>query len=266
MRGTQVFFLICCLLGGAVLLAAMTSLRTAQTPASQTVAAGYHLWRSYGCEGCHSIYGQGGTYGPDLTGIYAQRGDTYLREFIANPAAFHPNQRIMPRFGLTVSATDADGNVIREGQTEQVVAFLQWVGQPEHAGNFPPRVIAVSGTGGMGLSFANPEAAGQQAALSAAERGRQLFSSTPAICSTCHSLEPDVVVVGPSLYGIADRAWYRVTGLSAEQYIRESIINPGAYVVDGFMDAMQKNLGDVLTSDQLSDLIAFLMTLEEAQS
>lgn len=244
-----------------VVVLAFTSVPTTAETSPQSAAAGHALWRSYGCEGCHSIYGQGGSYAPDLTGIYAQRGDTYLREFMANPAAFHPNQRVMPRFGLTVSTTDAEGNVVREGQTEQIIAFLDWVGQPERGIQWPPRMIAVSGAGGLAL--ANPAQEAETIALSAVERGQQVFSSAPAVCSTCHSLEPNVVIVGPSLYGIADRAWYRVAGMSAEQYIRESIINPGSYVVEGFTNVMAQNLGEVLSSDQISDLIAFLLTLEE---
>jgi hypothetical protein len=49
--------------------------------------------------------------------------------------------------------------------------------------------------------------------------------------------------------------------MDAETYIRDSILHPGDYVVEGFPDAMQRNLGDTLTSDQLNDIIAFLMTL-----
>ena len=92
------------------------------------------------------------------------------------------------------------------------------------------------------------------------ERGRYLFSNAPAICSTCHSLQPNVVIVGPSLAGVASRAGSRVDGMSADEYLRNSIVHPSAFIVPGFQDVMQKNFGDVLTSDQINDLIAFLKT------
>ena len=53
-----------------------------------------------------------------------------------------------------------------------------------------------------------------------------------------------------------------MSGVNAEQYIRDSILNPGDYVVEGFPDAMQRNLGDRLTAEQLNDIIAFLLTLK----
>ena len=92
--------------------------------------------------------------------------------------------------------------------------------------------------------------------------GHYWFSRPPANCATCHSLEPDVVIVGPSLAGVASRAGSRVAGLSAEQYLRTSILDPGAFVVPGFRDAMARNFGEVLNTDQINDIIAFLMTLE----
>ncbi len=258
MRGGQGFFAaalaLCILLVGVV----VGSVLPARADVPANVVAGYQVWRDHGCESCHSLYGQGGFYAPDLTGIYAQRGADYLRAFMANPAAFHPGERVMPRFGLTVSALAADGSVIREGQTEQVLAFLAWVGQPENAGSFPPRALAVSGGGSFDLGQAVEE--GTNTTATPAERGRALYSRS---CASCHSLERDVIIIGPSLWGIADRAWHRVIGLSADQYLRESIVNPGAFVVEGFTDVMQKNFGEVLSSDEIGDLLAFLLTLQE---
>ena len=54
-------------------------------------------------------------------------------------------------------------------------------------------------------------------------------------CVSCHAVS-DVSsgTAGPSLNGLALRAPNRIPGYSAEEYIRESILDPGAYVVDGF--------------------------------
>ncbi len=106
------------------------------------------------------------------------------------------------------------------------------------------------------------------------ERGRQLFEQSllgeaPG-CSTCHSLEPGEVIVGPSLAGIRTHAAERVqdpsyTGnaRSAEGYIRESILHPDAYVAEGFpAGVMYQNYRSVLSMGDVNDLVAFLMTLE----
>lgn len=94
-----------------------------------------------------------------------------------------------------------------------------------------------------------------------AARGEYWFKRPPAICATCHALEPDIVIVGPSLAGIASRAASRVPGMDAETYLRDSILDPGAFVVPGFPDAMQRNLGDKLSAAQINDILAFLLTL-----
>jgi ferredoxin len=87
--------------------------------------------------------------------------------------------------------------------------------------------------------------------------------STNAGCRICHSLVKDEIIVGPSFYGIATRAATRVPGLSAEEYIRQSILDPNAYVVPGFPKGqMIQNLGEILSVDQIDDLIAFLMTMK----
>lgn len=100
-----------------------------------------------------------------------------------------------------------------------------------------------------------------------AEAGKALFQQTtiraaPA-CSTCHSIEPGQVIVGPSLAGIASLAGDRAPGLSAEEYLRTSILDPNAYVVAGFpAGVMYQEYGNVLTEAEINDLIAYLLTLE----
>lgn len=78
-------------------------------------------------------------------------------------------------------------------------------------------------------------------------------------CVTCHSLSPDVVLVGPSLAGVADRAGARVDGLNADEYIRQSIIAPSDHVVGSFdADKMPGDYGDILTDVQIDALVEFL--------
>lgn len=247
MPGTRAFLFIALGLSAILLGAAFFTLpRAGAMP--DAAAAGMYVWNAKGCEGCHTLYGHGGAYAPDLTQIYATRGDVYLREFLVNPAAFHPNERMMPRFGLTIEETD------------NLLAFLQWAGK--QSPEWPPRTINVRGGGGLVEVVEAVESHGN-APDDPAARGRVLFSRTPANCATCHSLEPDVVIVGPSLAGVATRAASRVEGMSAEAYLRNSILNPGDFIVPGFPNVMAQNLRDVLASNEIDDLVAFLMTLEQ---
>lgn len=95
--------------------------------------------------------------------------------------------------------------------------------------------------------------------------GQELFQqttidSTPG-CTTCHSLEPGVTRIGPSLAGITERAGQRVPDLSAEEYLRQSIVEPDAHLVEGFSNIMYQNYEDMLSEEQIDDLVAYLLTL-----
>ena len=81
-------------------------------------------------------------------------------------------------------------------------------------------------------------------------------------CAQCHALTPDTVVIGPSLAGIATRATNRIEGYSAEEYLEDSILTPKEFLVEGFTDTMPTNFGRELTSDELSAVVAYLMTLK----
>jgi len=85
-------------------------------------------------------------------------------------------------------------------------------------------------------------------------------SSAPG-CVTCHSLEADVVLVGPSHNGVGTRAGEYVAGVSAEDYLAESITEPDAHLVDGYAAGiMYQNYGAELDQSDIDDLVAFLLT------
>lgn len=104
---------------------------------------------------------------------------------------------------------------------------------------------------------------------SEAAAGEALFNQTLQIaraptCKTCHVVEPDAEpVVGPSLHGIASVAGSRVPGQSAEEYLRESIVDPDAYIVEGYQSGiMARTYDQLLTPEQIDSLVAYMLTLE----
>ncbi len=104
--------------------------------------------------------------------------------------------------------------------------------------------------------------------LSDPRAGERLYYETAsgvnAGCRICHSLEKDEVIIGPSFHGIASRAGDRVPGMTAEEYLYQSIVEPNAFVVPGFPEGqMIQNFGKILTEEEINDLVAFLMTMKE---
>jgi mono/diheme cytochrome c family protein len=89
--------------------------------------------------------------------------------------------------------------------------------------------------------------------------GKQLFQ---VHCASCHVIEGDTVIVGPSLARVAANAGSRVAGLDARQYIELSILQPDAFLVEGFDNLMPSTLGKQLTGEELDQLVAYLLTLE----
>lgn len=127
-------------------------------------------------------------------------------------------------------------------------------------------MLALAACGGGGGDAETPPEA---EAIGNAANGETLFAqatigpnNAPG-CITCHSLEPDVVIVGPSQAGLATRAQSRVAGMSAADYIHQSIVEPNAYIVEGFAEGlMYQFYATDLTEDQINDLVAYTLTLE----
>jgi cytochrome c551/c552 len=78
-------------------------------------------------------------------------------------------------------------------------------------------------------------------------------------CIACHR-HGETSKIAPAFEGIAERAAIRRPPLSAADYLYESIINPTAYVVEGYQPAMPQNYPDRLSDQELGDIIAYLLT------
>jgi len=117
-------------------------------------------------------------------------------------------------------------------------------------------ILAACSSGGRGAASFEELPAGDAA------RGATLFTESvngaPA-CSTCHTLDGSIVV-GPSLQGYGAVAGTMVSGKSAEEYTFESIMRPAAFTVSGFANLMYNNYEAKLSSQNVADLIAFLLT------
>ncbi|WP_422358870.1 c-type cytochrome [Reichenbachiella sp.] len=82
--------------------------------------------------------------------------------------------------------------------------------------------------------------------------GKILFETRG--CINCHSISPEIENFGPNLSGISKRV--------AREYIRESIVDPNAVIVDGFPDITMPNFGEVLNNDQVEALVVYVSSIE----
>jgi mono/diheme cytochrome c family protein len=108
---------------------------------------------------------------------------------------------------------------------------------------------------------------GDTGSNSSTSTGDELFQEATigslAGCKTCHSLEPEVVIIGPSLAGIGTLAESRVTGVLAEDYLRQSILDPNAHLVEGFpANVMPNTYQKQLTEEQIEALVNYMLTLK----
>ena len=103
------------------------------------------------------------------------------------------------------------------------------------------------------------EISGELVGADLAAVGEEVFSSAGAGCLACHGLGREGLRA-PDLAGIGGAASERVAGSSAEDYIRESLLDPCAFVVSGFDCIMPQTLEQTLGMAKITALIAFLQS------
>ena len=94
--------------------------------------------------------------------------------------------------------------------------------------------------------------------------GEGIFTGPVGGCSVCHTIEGVTAgMVGPDLTHIGTDAGTRKPGVSAEDYIRESIREPEVFVAEGVERAiaglMLSALTANLTDGQVDALVEFLL-------
>ncbi len=97
--------------------------------------------------------------------------------------------------------------------------------------------------------------------------GRTLLGSKGG-CLLCHKVTERGNTRGPDLRGVGARAASRKPGMSAEAYLVESLVNPGAYVVEEFATADGASIMPVanrppadMSPTELKALVAYLQSL-----
>ncbi len=247
------------------------------------VINGKDVWHKYNCINCHTLFGEGAYYAPDLTKITQHRGAPYLTAYMKDPSKFYDEQkhrRLMPKQDLS------------DKEISDLISFLDWVSKIDNQG-WPPRPILVTGASIPGTSLtleqqASPAGSVQKdvqrvppgatpvtSADDPIALGETLFRASPPACFACHSVAPGVNLAGPSLAGIATRAEkivgspdYKGSAKDVAAYIKESIVKPNAHLVPGptysasGQSFMPNTYEKDLTPEQIEQLVAYLATLK----
>lgn len=198
--------------------------QTNQNKLTEAVERGKQIWDENNCMGCHTILGEGAYYAPELTKAYERRGEEWLKVFLKDPQAMYPGRRKMVQYNF------------EEGEIEDVIAFLKWIGNMDLNG-FP----------------AEPTIETQAASIAAKDAGEPGDDNQPppkfkTLCVACHSLGGTGGIVGPALDGVGNRydTAYLEKWLSDPQKLK-----PGT--------AMPKL---PLTQDEIQELVEFLTELK----
>lgn len=239
------------------------------------VTRGNHVWHKNNCINCHTVFGEGAYYAPDLTKITKLRGSAYLTAYLRDPSKFYDetrHRRLMPKQDLS------------ERDIADLIAFLDWISNVDNQ-NWPPRPILVTGSTfpGTDLSAAQPPAISElppgarptSSGDNPIALGEQVFRSATPACVACHSTAPGVNMAGPSLAGLSARTAKLLSGDSYKgkatdlaSYIRESVAQPSAHLVPGAMYSadgvsfMPTTYAKDLTPEQIDQLAAYLSSLK----
>ncbi|MEA3337451.1 MAG: c-type cytochrome [Chloroflexota bacterium] len=206
------------------------------------------------CSGCHGIQGEGiPGVAPTLnsTAFFDTRVDevgwsgslqSYIESTVAagRPVGSGAYSAVMPTWGQEY------GGPLRPDQVRDVTSYIMnWESTATGAG------------------IAQPEAPGEPISEDATpvEIGEAVYTANG--CGGCHGEPYGPDMVGPNLGGIAARGSEQKPPMSAEEYIRESILLPNDYVVEGFpANLMPKTYGDTLNEAEFEGLVQYLLTLE----
>ena len=98
-----------------------------------------------------------------------------------------------------------------------------------------------------------------QAGLEGATSGRQIFVA--AGCGSCHVLSKAGTngTVGPSLDDLPQAAGEREPGMSPEEYVEQSLLDPDANVVQGYQPGVMPSFEGRLDERQVRALVEYLL-------
>lgn len=232
------------------------------------------------CATCHGLDGRGGA-GPALHSRYffTQRLEDVgfsgsLEDYIKlTVAAGRPSKSASGQWSVVMATWGAEyGGPLRNDQVQHVTNYVL---------NWEESALAQTEEEDPWIPFQDtPSQAeistGDQAAVGAVGEG-EAIAREPAVifqelgCLGCHVLDQPQTAgsrgaIGPNMGNLAENAATRVEGLSAEEYVRQSILQPNAHVVESYQaNIMPQGLADRMTEEEFDNLVAWLLDPNRGQ-
>lgn len=227
----------------------------AMTPA-QLAQIGGTIVRERGCMACHTLEPgvgvKGGGRGPNLYDMGGRRvqgvagGPTRQVDYLVQ-ALYEPGDYLVEGYADIMPPAIQPPARLSYEEATAVVAYLQSLGGT-------PTVK-------VGDLRRPPQAGSAPGPASQPPSGASAIISKYG-CQACHKIKGQGGAIGPSLEEAARQAGNRVAGLSAEAYLRQSLLEPNAFVVPGFpANVMPQDVGKRMTPAELDALVRYLLSL-----
>lgn len=230
---------------------------------------GEELYQTLGCASCHSLDGSI-IVGPSFKGVFGTKIGVLTggkpREVVADEAYIRDSVRTPDKDvaeGFPEGLMPNLSSQINEAQMEAIIAFIKKQGAPEN------RAAPEAGPAPEPEMKREPETEvktpSETKALTGPVDGADLFKTKG--CVACHSLDGSKKI-GPSLKGIYQSTQKVVTDgrtrevTADETYLRNSIENPSADVVEGFRPGLMPPFGKMLTTDEVEALVKYLKEIK----
>ncbi|MFV0416074.1 MAG: c-type cytochrome [Chthoniobacterales bacterium] len=197
---------------------------------TEDVIAGKAIWEENNCMGCHTLFGEGAYYAPELTKTVERRGEPWLRVFLKDPQKMYPGRRKMVQYDFT------------EEELDQIIAFLDWCGKVDLNG-FPADP---------------PLRAKIETTKAAAVTPVELLPSPPpsimvtAACTGCHSVAGEGGAAGAAIGAPAlDGVYLKKSREELREWIEDPQgVKPGT--------AMPDLVPSVVSEEQLDEIVDYL--------
>ena len=230
---------------------------------SESVREGKDLFTSLGCIGCHSVFGTGGTAGPDLTNeIQKNRTTVWLMKQLVDPKSHNPNS-IMPPFSF-----------LTDKQQSDMVSFLihpVTISLPVETPENSDTVAAANQSQNAEKDSVEKSKIGLAAfIIGSPEQGEVLYNK---FCISCHGndgkggiknegsaagIVPKLNPIPPELYNTSPELFSQ----GVDKFIQHGSIPQGENPQLKMEAYGDKNL---LTQQQISDLEAYILDLNKIE-
>lgn len=174
--------------------------------------------------------------------------------------------QVMPTWGSEF------GGPLRDDQIDQITNYvLNWeesaLLQTDEEDPWQPFQGVDTGWEGVqaaeGGETADAEAPAAEEEEAVATPPQELFVSMG--CSGCHNLDAPQTdsergPIGPNVANLPETAGSKVEGLSAEEYVHQSIVAPNEYINEGYAAGiMPANFAERMTEEEINSLVTWLL-------